>query len=370
MSEVVYTLLINGSPADSELLEAIEEIQVESSSEMADAFRVRFCIGMSDKSDWTTLQEDYFKEQFTPITILIQIGTGISEPLITGFTSLQYPSFGNVPGQSTYEIVGMDATAKMNMEEKQHAWPNMAHHVIAEQVFGNYKDSIRQTKIDKTKVTPDARNEITLQRETDIQFLRRLARMNGFECYVETDPHTGLNTGYFCSPRTDGETQKTMSVNFSEETNVCSFNARYDMLKPVSTQTTNLDLGGGSIQSGLADSDSATALGRKGLLDESAQKRIVLPSQTGLSTASELQTLAKAITDRSAWAITAEGELDGAVYGEILRCHRIVRVQGAGSQFNGDYRIKSVLHTITGNNYSQRFRLERNALGMNDKTLF
>lgn len=77
-----------------------------------------------------------------------------------------------------------------------------------------------------------------------------------------------------------------------------------------------------------------------------------------------MQTYAQAVVDRSAWAITADGELNTVAYGGLLRAKRPVNVRGAGRQFSGTYYVEKVLHTISGEGYTQRFTLRRNALGL------
>ena len=66
----------------------------------------------------------------------------------------------------------------------------------------------------------------------------------------------------------------------------------------------------------------------------------------------------------SAWAIIAEGELNAAVYEGILRAKRTVNVRGAGSLYSGTYHVNRVLHTFSGDGYTQRFELRRNAIGL------
>jgi phage protein D len=82
-------------------------------------------------------------------------------------------------------------------------------------------------------------------------------------------------------------------------------------------------------------------------------------AQTG-----ELQALAQAVVDRSAWAISAQGELNTLAYGGVLRAKRPVEVRGAGRQFSGTYYVEKVLHSFSGDGYTQRFELRRNAIGL------
>jgi phage protein D len=93
-------------------------------------------------------------------------------------------------------------------------------------------------------------------------------------------------------------------------------------------------------------------------------------SQTGLAQTGELQALAQAVVDRSAWAITAEGELNTVAYGSVLRAKRPVEVRGAGRQFSGTYYVERVFHTLRGDAYTQRFTLSRNALGLTGQERF
>src|SRR5215213_3896662 len=89
---------------------------------------------------------------------------------------------------------------------------------------------------------------------------------------------------------------------------------------------------------------------------------IVRPVDTGLVHTSDLQTLALAIADRSSFAIVAEGEVGPAV--GILRPGGVVNVRGAGRTYNGSYFVTRVTHTITRDDYRQRFEAVRNAATM------
>lgn len=366
MPGIVYTLLVDSAPASPDLLEAIQEVQVENNGEMADIFLLHIAIGMSDKRDWTVLEDDAFKP-LTPVAIRVQVGTGLSEPLISGYVTSHRVEISNRPGQSFLEVVGMDATVLMNLEEKVVAWPNMADSDIATAIFGQYGFI---PDVEQTRPVRQELDTTTIQRGTDIQFLRRLAERNGFECYVENDPLLNTDVGHFHSPKLQGTPQGVLSINFGEATNVISFNARYEMLRPTAAQASDVDISTKSTQNGQAQAVSIFNLGQEGLLDRISQRPIVLPSQTGLVSTGELQTLCQAIVDRSAWAITAEGVLNTAVYEGILHAKRKVNVRGAGSLYSGTYYVSKVLHTFSGEGYTQRFELRRNAIGLTGTEVF
>lgn len=366
MAGITYTVLINKAPVPPDVLEAIQEIYIENSADMADVFRLRIAIGASDKGDWTILEDEPFKP-LTPVEIRVQIGTGLSEPLISGYVTSQRVEISNEPGESFLEVVGMDATVLMNLEEKVVAWPDMADSDIATAIFQDYGFV---PKVDQTQPVRQKRDVTTMQRGTDIQFLRRLAERNGVECYVENDPLTNTEVGHFHRPKVDGKPQGVLSVSFGESTNVDFFNARYEMLRPAAAQASNIDINTQSIQNAQVQAVSVTNLGQKGLLDRVSKKTVILPRRTGLTSTSELQTLCQAVVDRSAWAIIAEGELDTGVYEGILRVHHTVNVRGAGKLYSGTYYVSQVLHTFSGEGYTQRFKLRRNAIGLTGSEVF
>lgn len=366
MPGITYTLIINNAPATPNLMEAIQELHVENNGDMADVFRLRIAIGMSGSGDWTILEDDLFKP-LTPVTILMQVGTGLSEPLISGYVTSHRVEISNEPGRSFFEVVGMDATVLMNLEEKVAAWPNMGDSDIATAIFGQYGFI---PDVEQTQPVRQELDATTIQRSTNIRFLRRIAERNGFECYVENDPLLRTEVGHFHRPKTQGKAQGVLSVSFGEDTNVTSFNARYEMLRPTTAQSLNVDIGTKSIQNGQAQTVAVDKLGKEGLLDRISQPPMVLASPTGLVGAGELQTLCQSIVDRSAWAIMAEGELDTAVYEGILRARRLVNVRGAGGLYNGTYYVSRVLHTFSGGGYTQHFELRRNAIGLTGTEAF
>ena len=165
-------------------------------------------------------------------------------------------------------VVAMDPTVLMNLEEKVKPWPNMADSDVANAIFSS--PEYRFTPIVDTTTWRRQENDQTLiQRGTDIQFLQQLARRNGFEVYVETNGLTGGVEGHFHAPRLNLPPQGVLSVNMRDATNVNSFNARFDMLRPATAQATNLDVESRENQQAQVGSSRLTALGRETALTRS-----------------------------------------------------------------------------------------------------
>jgi phage protein D len=361
MPQVAYTLLIDDQPAPPELIDVIQRLEVEDHAEMADMVRLSVAIAIRDGcGSWNVVDENTF-QRLTKLRIDVNVGSGKTEPLIEAYVIETNADFANQPGQSVLNVVAMEPTAKMNLEEKVRPWPNMADSDIAEQIFRDCK--FNTDNIDQTQPTRDENDHTEMQRGTDIQFLQRLAQRNGFEIYVELNPETGVVEGHFHAPRLQQNPQGVLSVNMGSATNVNSFHARFDMVQPATAQAHNIDIHSSEQQTGQSDSQQDKPLGSAPTVP-AGDARQVLISGTGLSDTGELQTAAQAEVDRTSWAITAEGEVNTVAYGDVLRAKRPVLVRGAGRQFSGIYYVERVLHSFTGDGYTQQFSLRRNAAGL------
>src|ERR1017187_874411 len=359
MSQIAYKLYIDDQPASGELIDVIQQLEVEDHVDMADMVRLSVAIGIRDGCvSWNVVDENIL-QRLTKLRIDVNAGSGKTEPLIEAYVIETDAGFANQPGQSMLNVVAMEPTVKMNLKETVRPWPNMADSDIAEEIFRDYKFT---AVVDATQPARDEIDHTEIQRGTDIQFLQSLAMRNGFECYVELNPQTGQVEGHFHKPRLQQTSQGVLSVNLGPATNVNSFNAKFDMLKPAMVAAKNVDVHAREQQS--ADSQS---LGDKQLGSASTvadDSRQVLLGGTGLAETGELQTAAQAEVDRSSWAITAEGDVNTVAYGDVLRAKRPVEVRGVGLQFSGTYYVEQVLHTFNGDGYTQHFSLRRNAAGL------
>jgi phage protein D len=365
---VTYTVVIDGVPASQELLQAIQQIEVEDHASMADMLRLRVVIGVKDGcAGWSFVDDDLFS-RLANIRIGVAVGSSRAETLINAYVTETNATFANQPGSSILNVVAMDPTVLMNLEEKVKPWPNMADSDVANTIFSSPEYKFTPI-VDATQWRRQENDQTLIQRGTDIQLLQQLARRNGFEVYVETDGLTGVVQGHFHAPQLNLSPQGVLSVNMRDATNVNSFNARFDMLRPSMAQATNLDVESRENQQAQIGSSRLTALGRVTALTAQRQRR-VLPSQTGLTRAGELQAYAQAVADQSALAITAEGELNTVAYSGVLRAKRPILVRGAGKEFSGTYYVERVHHILTPDSYKQNFTLRRNAIGLSGKESF
>jgi hypothetical protein len=361
-----YSVQVAFAPLPEPLLLALKQIEIETSTDQASIFRLRFELSRSALGDWDVLQLDLFQPR-TPLRIGVYLGV-LPETIINGYVREARLDNRNQPGQSTLEVVGMDATSTlMNQQDKVMPWPNMPDFAIAAAIFGQY------AMIPATIPTPPSRTILqttTIQRTTDIRFIKQLAKRNSYECYVQPDPILGLDTGYFGPPQTTMPPQGVLSVDFGIATNTENFNVRYDMLQPTSVLATALDPTTKAPLPGIAPAALEPPMGLLPTLLRLIPPPIVRPAGTDAANAAELMTTSQSIANRSSRAVRGTGEVDGLKLGRVLRPGLPVAVRGAGREHSGYYYVTQVTHTLSADKYTQHFDAWRNAVGLTGAELF
>ncbi|HUH98334.1 MAG TPA: contractile injection system protein, VgrG/Pvc8 family [Anaerolineales bacterium] len=361
-----YTLNLNNSPADQDLLDALNLIEVEDDAALASAFRLRIPIGLDDEGDWTWVAEDALKP-LTPVSIGVRFGSEVNELLISGYITSHQIHFDKEVGASFLEVIGMDASTLMNLEEKVVAWNDMSDSDIVSQILSSYSFT---PEVDDTQPSY-AEDEVTIiQRGTDLAFVRRLAKRNGFEFYLETDANSGETAGHFHKPRLSDQPQKDLALAFGDDSNVYAMDAHYDGLRPSIVDAAGISIGDKSDQSASITSSDLDTLGADAALELLDQQPKSLLARTSAFDNAELQTRAQAAVDAASWAVSLSGELDITAYEGVLRSRRTVLVKGIGTRYSGTYYVTRVVHTLTPGGYKQKFQLTRNALGLSGSESF
>jgi phage protein D len=362
---VAFSVTLAGTPLAPALLDAVQELEVEDHGDLADMARIKLAVAVAPANQSWTVIDEPICERLANLRIGVRVGGDRITPLIDSYVIDVRAALSSEPGRSVVEIVAMDATVLMDLEEKVRAWPDQSDSSIAQAIFGDYGFDADVQPADPVRQQDEV---TTLQRGSDIRFLRKLAERNGCECYLEMG-EDGRTTGHFHPPRLEQAPQAVLSVNLGTETNIDDFKARYDMLAATTAAVTGLDVSDASDQDAHAPEGSQRALGAQSAVG-GARPRVKLLSQTGLAKAGELQTLAQAVVDRSAYAVTAEGKVNSAALPQVLKAKQPVNVRGAGGQFSGQYYVQRVLHRFTGPAYEQRVTLKRNAAGLTRRESF
>jgi len=355
-----FSILIDGKPPPAGVMDAIQEVEVDSSIDLASMFRIRIGIVQTEggRSDWSVLARDVFKP-LQALTVGVHLDATGGTTLINGYVSGLVATFADEAGRSTLEVLGMDATLLMNLEEKVRAWANLSDSDIATQVIAGYSGLSIKSDVQGVASSLTDPEGTPTQRATDIRFLRRLAQRHGFECHVQPGSD-GSDTAYFGPPRLSAPYQAVLTVDGGAISNVSEFTVRYDMLRPTTASASAIDVMSKSTQAVSVTSVGLDPLGKTDTLGRLRPAPLARPAQTGLMHSADLGAMAQAVVDRSSWALAAEGMVGPDV--GVVRPGLPVNVRGAGVLFSGSWYVTRVTHTLGGEGYVQRFRAQRNAL--------
>jgi hypothetical protein len=353
---VTLVLLVNGAPASPDIIGAVQELVAETTLDGAGSFRLRLGTRQTPSGDWPMLDAALF-----PPGASVRIGVSLGNNplpvfLLAGYVATQSVLYGDTTGGSSVEVGGVDKTALMNLQEQTVAWPDQPDSVIAAQIFTNYQLA---PLVDTTGPVLTDPEGTTIQRGTDIRFLRRLARRNGFEVYTLPDPGTGLEAGYFRALPLSGTPVATLAARAGDATNVTELQITQDMFRPTGVLADAVDMRH-TAQSASVTSVSGT-VGSTSLLSRLPIPPVTRLGGTGLTTGSDLQKAAQAMVDRSSFALTAEGTVDGSV--GPLRPADLIRLAGIGAAHSGSWIVRKVVHRFTPDGYAQRFTAMRNGIG-------
>ena len=359
MPGIASMLQIAYAPAPPPVVDAVEEIAVDASLESGSALRLRLGIAQNDLGDWRLLQEDLFRP-LTPVTVRVAVGAvPLPQALVTGYVVRQDVTYADTGGESTLDISGLDATVLMGLQEKVMPWPNLPDSAIATAIFAQYALVPMVQPTAPSLIEPEG---TTIQRGSDLRFLRKLARRNGFDVYVQPEPTTGIDQGFFRPRQTLGAPSAVLNVSMGAETNVSQLAVHYAMTQPTSAVAAGLDTTTKAPQPALAPVSLQPPMGLEPSLLRVLPTPMVRPADTGLVRSADLQSYAQGVADASSFAITAQGEA-GPDAG-VLRPGALVAVRGVGRLYNGLYLLTRVTHRITDNGYSQSFTAVRNAATM------
>lgn len=357
-----FTILVAGQAA-TDLATAISELDVEENADMPGAFSMTLPVNRTPAGDYD-LVNDTRLAPLSNICITAQGSDGITQCIIDGYVLSQTAHLDTGTAASTIKVWGQDATWLMNTTEQVKEWVDVTDGAVANTIFGTYGMTPDDNNLTNDSPAHTSDGHSLMQRATDAQFLRRLARRNGklFRVFCTDTP--GERTGSFATPSVDGDPVTVLTLNDTVAATVDSVDVTWDVLRPSATIArqalfTDSDqdgAGGTTSDSGLtplATQDLATFAG--------ATVTSVLT--TTVDDGQELTERAQAVLIEAGWFVRCTGTADVNRLGSILRVGTVVGLNAAGSMHSGNYFVWSVRHKITSEKHTMDFVLVRNGIG-------
>jgi len=355
-------------PAPAFLLEAMDDVEVTHDDEGRSGFQIKFRVGRSgvaDIVDYLPLTLPLLRP-FNRVVIVVTVDV-MPKVLFDGFITHQELA----PGASSITVTGEDVSVMMDLQEKSVEYPAMPEPLIAAMLIAQY--AIPCGLIPKIippalpNPPPNPFDYVPVQHETDLAYLKTMARRFGHVFYIIPGPAPGTNTAYWGPRAGPNLPQSALSVNMGPNTNVDSISFKNDAMAPAVTggmvqdRLTNVPLpvAGVPLQS-LMNVPPLAAM--PSWVVNQPNVRTTMFRESGLNYAEAL-TRAMGAADAASDVVTAEGELDATRYGDVLQARGIVGVRGAGFTYDGFYYVKRVKHSIRRGQYRQRFMLTREGIG-------
>jgi phage protein D len=383
-----YQVLFNGTPADAALSSAINLLEVEESMDLPGAAQLHLPVDRTASGDLNYVSD----QRLQPLVNLAVVaspaagsaagapaaalgaaasalGAGSSgapgaQCIFDGYILSHKLHLETGPANSTLTVWAQDATWLMNLQEKVKEWVNVTDADVARSIFGDYGITPAPDNTADDSPSHTESGHSLMQRGSDIQFLRTLARRNGKFCRVTCADKPGNRTGYFAKPNLTGAPAAVLVVNDPAAWTVSALDVRWEATLPtaaVARQALFTDSSQNGVSADTSDS-GLQALGDRGLAAFTGKPMTVLVSAP-VDDAGELALRARALLRETGWFIRCEGEADVSRLGVVLRAGTVVSVAGVGPLHSGSYLVWSARHLIAPESYKVKFVLVRNAVG-------
>ncbi|MEU3660523.1 hypothetical protein AB0E77_12320 [Streptomyces sp. NPDC032940] len=347
-------------PAPPLLVDALQSVQVTSSSDAASGFQLVFAVSKRSVLTEVMLPSGLLDPRTR--VVVAAVVAGVPHVLMDGVTTRQEMNPGKSPGSSTLTLTGEDLSLLMDLEHVERSYPGLPHDLRASLVCAGYAQyGIVPLAVPPViSSVPNPTVEVPVQSATDLAYLRALATDVGHVFFIEPGPVPGASIAYWGPEVRVGLPQPALTVDSGTADNVESLSFSLDGLSHTRYTARFVEP--------VAKTEQTVPAPDVGLLHPPLALRPVpalreepLTGQTGRSLAETLLGgLGRAA--RSADAVTGQGELDVLRYGHVLRSRRLVGVRGAGLTYDGLYYVRSVTHDISRGAYKQSFTLTRDAL--------
>jgi Phage tail baseplate hub (GPD) len=334
--------------------------------------------------DWTQLDDGRFG-----LLHRVTIGFGLGPPdaqaadlkevVFDGYVTAVEPVFGvDRTSESSLELSGLDAACLMHLEERQRAFEDLTDSEIVKQIYEDYGFTTSADSIEATTPKRERSRGTMLQRGTDADFIRMLARRHGFEAYVE---HGGAPVkeggaaapecvGHFHRPRPDRDRQPTLALTPHQAPTLIEMKARWESHRPSEVKSVHVDERTRRVRTTTVSQPRFPRMGKTGRGDiVRSRLSTILPKRPDLvplglqyvdvpHEQTEVGDLAWSDFVAGDWLVEASARVRPTLYPKILRARRPVEVAGAGRLLDGDWYVKVVRHCWKWDDEQNDYELE------------
>ena len=375
-----YLILVDGKPAP-DLVDLAASVTVEQSLDDSARFTLRLEVDLASDGQYTLLMDDRVRPG-AEISVLVRDGES-TVCLVQGPVDRARVHIARGGAGSWLEVMGGDRRVVMDRLHRTAVWPGLDSDIVRTIVESYGLDP----DITDTEHSSDAQSHTQNQSATDLAWVQRLARRNGFHFWLSYEVDLGLlattvkEIAHFkpSPPRPElssvpggglldllpGGGPPRLEINLAgrDTETMASIDIEIDAERP--TQIEGLRVAEADT---LSETTNIPApphepLGALTLKDLTPG---VLRSMflTTAGDAAELRTRANAALAEAERFVRATARCSRySLQGRVLQPHMVDPVVGLGERYSGDYFVTSVTHTIDANVHTMDVELARNALG-------
>lgn len=342
-------IAVNGT-ADADLAEAVR-IEVVERTGRATTFRIEYDIDIVE-GDLPMLKDSRL-DPGSELSILVPTGSE-SHCLVKGPVHSHQIRLKHGGAGSMLSVIGADTSLTMDRETRTAQWADVSDSDVVTTILANYGYA---PDVESTDAGHFTDKHTLIQRDSDLRFVQRLARRNGFLFWITCDA-LGAETAHFKRPPLDGTTDTELIVNLDSPT-IEHLDITWDVEQPTSVVGRQLDLNSlTDIDGGVAVSPQ-TILGDKGLSTITGDTRSV-QLLAPVDDAGNLQARGNGLLTEADWFVRATCETTLHALGRLVRAHTLVNVRGAGSRHSGLYFVSAVRHVMDDAAHRMEVTLMRN----------
>jgi len=356
-----YQVIFDGTPAAQDFYDMIGKLEIEENADLPDAITLQLPVSAKDgELSWVG---DPRIAPYANVAVVVTPDDGDQQCIFDGYVLSHNVRVPSGPAGATVDVWGQDASVLMGLTETVKEWAGMTDSEVVAAIFSKYGAT---SSVDNDSDASPAHTEdehTLMQRGSDIDFLRRLARRTGRWCRLTCAGQPAQRIGYFAMPSLTTPPTITIDVNDPATSSTPALDFSWDATRPTSVaarQASLTDSDQDGVSADTSDSGLAALDARTLAVFSSRDKTVIL---TATADTAELPRRAAGLLREAGWFAKCEGTADLAVLKQVLRVGHVVSVEGCGSLLSGPYLVWSVRHSITTQTHSMSFVLVRNAIG-------
>jgi hypothetical protein len=347
--------------AGRSLVQALQRVEVTLQEHGPSGFQIEF-LAVTNERGYSSLLSNPLLELLNRVILTITLNVS-PRVLMDGIITYREVKPGNEKGSFNLVLTGEDVGIMMDRDEVPKGYPAQDDAAVAREIISKYSKYGLKADITPPKDThtPSTNDPVPMQQQTDLGYLKELAKRYGYIFYIVPGPSKGENTAYWGPPKREGRSQPAISVNMGPFTNVESIRFSSNPLAIKVIEGSIQDRDDNQVIQIPPLNAPSLKLAKQSL--DPLQARHIRFRGSGLK-ASWVTSMAKAQGEASFQnLLTATGVLDAFRYGDILQPHYLVDLRGAGPGYDGKWQVSHVTHLIQRGEYKQRFTLARDGTG-------